>query len=195
MTNYMVSLGMDNAPATKIRNTGQRNVTFPFDWSVTPIATALDHLRTGFGNWPFQIDGDNSHLVYMEPVLHKLVDDSIHDPAVSDDVVTPVFCTRTNTFFPHDFSVQSDYIAVKNKYIERLKRMYDLFQDTNNTFTFVAYNGILNPNSWTAQKFNELGFVWSNTGYDQWQEELASALTEGTLNGVLDGRYTTITNY
>jgi len=170
---YYISLGVDCEPNNRIRRAGKRITAFPFDWCVTPMQTVIHHIETKFEDLLRE-----ENLVFLEPVKRQYVaDDGIMSPEISEDIVVPVFCKKTKTFFPHDFSVKGmDELAeVQEKYARRVSRLYDAFADNSNTFNFIAWNRSLNPNSWRAEKYKEVGWKYRNE-YAGWERRFGEVL-------------------
>jgi hypothetical protein len=162
---HYISLGMNCQVGNWLRDTGRRTVAFPFDWAVTPMSAALFHLETKFEHFMIR-----KNLIANAPAMKKLLVDET-EGRYMEGMTTPVFCHKTGSFYPHDFDetgIDAQIEAVQEKYRRRIDRMFDLFNDPKNRFTFIAHDMQLNP--FQAEQYSLAGVNFDRLKFLNWEE-------------------------
>lgn len=172
---YYVSLGMNCDPARHLEDTDRRRVSFPFDWAVTPMSASLFHLETKFEHFMLR-----ENLTANKPAMRKLMvdDDDANFEKFQEGMTTPVFCTKTSSFYPHDFDdtdLDEQYPIVKEKYDRRITRLLELFDNPNHRFIFIANNVPLHP--FQEDQYKQAGIRYENTiQFLDWEQKLKKVM-------------------
>jgi len=151
----LVPIGSSCSVASYLRQLGLRKEAFPFDWNVTPIEDAIELINNNFKYFL-----NEKSLIYLEPTKRLLFKENGIDFESSNDIITPVYCTNTNTLFVHDFSVngKADLKEVKKKYHRRIKRLNKLLNNTNIKIIFIYDDSL--PNEWQMEQYNKVNYTF-----------------------------------
>ena len=116
----LVPIDQDCTISHRLRARGLRATALPFDWNVTPLASAVALLEDDFATFLLP-----DSLVYLPPVPRMLFDESNGALKISNEIITPVLCRRHGILFPHDFSARGrdEFDAVREKYQRRIERL------------------------------------------------------------------------
>lgn len=148
-----IPIGTNCSIASYLRHIGYRKEAFPFDWTVTPIQSAIELINNGFEDF-FK----KENLVFLEPTNRLLFKENGIDVQVSEEIITPVYDKRYNILFVHDFSenAQEEYELVKEKYMKRIKRIKDVLEDKTIKISFVYDN--TEPNKWQKEQYKKVQY-------------------------------------
>jgi hypothetical protein len=147
-----IPLGQDCTISHRLRARGLRAAALPFDWNVTPLASAVALLETDFASF---LEPDA--LIYLPPVPRMLFTETDGELKISDEFITPVVCRRHRMLFPHDFSARgvADFPEVREKYLRRIQRLRELLRSPA-PICFLAHDAELNP--WQLQQYKSAGY-------------------------------------
>lgn len=94
-----IPLGLGCSVANFIRRTNLRKNAFPFDWTITPMQSALRLIENDFEKFLHR-----SNLWYGEPNAELRIDNGERlQKSAYGERVWPVICTNYNIMFIHDF--------------------------------------------------------------------------------------------
>ncbi len=165
----IIPLGVNCSISHYLRSKGLRNRAFLFDWSITPMQSAIELLRNDFNGF---MSDDN--LVYLPPANRKLFNEDGEEVEVENDIITPVICKKYAMLFPHDFSGngRDDFFAVQTKYRRRINRIRELLNSQTHLI-FVANE--VQQNDWQREQYKLAGVPFVNQ-YRGWREKLSTVL-------------------
>lgn len=163
---YPISLGIDCRPARLVQRNGDRTLSMPLDWVVTPIDSAISLFENKFSDWL-----EVTNLEFLETDFKKMFDDRDDTIVETRTVITPVIDRKYKILLPHDFSENG--IMDLSEYTKRINRMLDLFSDPNHTFSFIAIHDT--PNPWQKLQYEkaQLEFVNNN---NNWKSRMGAVL-------------------
>ena len=146
-----VPIGTDCTAAHYLRRKGIRSMAFPFDWTVTPLLSALDLLENRFTDYLSQ-----ENLTFLPADNRLLFAENGTDIKISNDIITPVVCQKYGILYPHDFTEagSADLPDVKEKYDRRIAKLLKLL-DRGERLTFVYHIGELNE--WQIRQLTAAG--------------------------------------
>ncbi|MGV7234717.1 MAG: DUF1796 family putative cysteine peptidase [Nitrosomonadaceae bacterium] len=170
---YFVPLGSDCVVAMFLRDNNIRRLAFPFDWSVTPMQSVLHLFENNFEDFL-----KDENLMFLPQATRAMVLDDDDQGVLTNDVITPCYDKKYHMLLPHDFSKQgeADLSQVQAKYKKRISRMYDLLNDSNNNFTFIAGDRPTNPKSWRAQQFDLASGKPFINDYKDWKNRFTEVI-------------------
>lgn len=170
----LIPIGIDCSATHLLRSKGLRLEAYPFDWTVTPLSSAMELIENGFEGFM-----DLENLEFLPPTNRLLFEENGIDLKISKEIITPVICKRYGMLFPHDFSEKGidDYEKVRGKYERRIQRFKSSIENSDQV-RFI-YN-IANLNDWqkeqyeisqfafeglTEARFHEISMNMKNRGY------------------------------
>jgi hypothetical protein len=150
---YYIPIGNNCAPTWYLQKIGYRNFAFPFDWTVTPINSAIEILNNDFEDF-FNLD----NLIFLPSTKRLLFKNDEDNPELVDDIITPVYDKKYHILFVHDFSENAklEYIKVKEKYMRRVERFKKLLKNKNKKIIFIYDN--TQPNEWQKNQYDKVNF-------------------------------------
>lgn len=172
----IVPIGADCSVASFCRDSGLRYEAFPFDWTVTPIDSAVKLI----GN-QFQDFLNESNLVCLDAEKRMLFQEDGLNLQVVDELVSPVICRKYKILFPHDFSGKglADLEVVRNKYYRRIERLISKIQNGDKVCFIYAKR---KPNRWQMKQYAKAGVTFESA-INSYQEVLSAIESlEGNLS-------------
>ena len=150
-----IPIGSNCNVAWYLTRNGYRNTAYPFDWTVTPINSALTLLHNNFQDF-FK----KSNLIFLKPTYRLLFKNDEESPELTEDIVTPVYDTKYHILYVHDFSIhgKSEFDNVKQKYLRRIRRLQAIWEDTSIRIYLIYTNE--SPNEWQQKQYNDAGFFY-----------------------------------
>ena len=165
-----IPLGSNCDVSHWLRKRNFRQNAYPFDWNVTPLASACDLLESDFAAF-----FEPENLVCLDPVPRLLFDEGDATVLkVSEEIITPVVCRRHGMLFPHDFSKAggAEFPVIREKYARRIARFREaLAPSSGKTPAFIAVNAPLN--AWQEEKYRMAGVAAPDMSPGRFQEDMA----------------------
>lgn len=151
MKRRIIPIGIDCSPTHFLRANDLRDEAYPFDWTVTPLRSAIELIENDFEGF---LEYEN--LEFLPPTNRLLFEENGVDLKISEDIITPVICRRYGILFPHDFSKlgEADYTKVKLKYKRRIERFKGHILNAKSV-RFVFHIGALND--WQIAQYRLVG--------------------------------------
>lgn len=148
-----VPIGSSCKPTWYLHRKGYRTMAFPFDWTVTPIKSAIKLINNNFEDF---LNIEN--LTFLKPTYRLLFKDDENNPELSEDIVTPVYDKKYHILYVHDFSKKgkTDFSLVKEKYSRRVHRLQKILNDSNNKVCFIYDNS--SPNDWQQNQYAQVQY-------------------------------------
>lgn len=127
---------------------GYRKYAFPFDWTVTPIQSAIELLNNNFSDFL-----NPTNLLYLKPTNRLLFKEDGVNVEITEDIVTPVYDKKYHILYVHDFSTEGkdDLNKVLEKYQRRVIRLQKLLSKEENSIFFIYDNR--EPNDWQRMQY------------------------------------------
>jgi len=143
-----IPIGSSCSVASYLRHIGYRREAFPFDWTVTPIDSAINLINNDFEDF-----FEKKNLVFLEPTNRLLFRENGIDVEVSEEIITPVYDKEHHILYVHDFSknAKEEYDMVKEKYSKRVNRLKEVYNNENINITFIFDN--TKPNDWQQEQY------------------------------------------
>lgn len=162
-----VPIGSDCKVTWYLHKNGYRVQAFPFDWTVTPIKSAVELLNNNFKDF-----FDKKNLVFLNPTKRLLFKNDDSNPELTNDLITPVYDKKYHILYVHDFSKLGslEFDKVKEKYIRRTARLKSLL-DNKHKICFIYKND--NPNDWQNSQYKQVNYKF--TKLSQHEIEMLSA--------------------
>ncbi len=157
-----IPIGSHCEIASYLRHIGYRKEAFPFDWTVTPIQSAMELINNDFEDF---LKKDN--LVFLEPTNRLLFKENGIDVNVCEDIITPVFDKKYHILFVHDFSkdAENEYDIVKEKYLRRVERLKEILKDKTIKINLIYDNK--KPNEWQEEQYQKANYIFNTLVNDE----------------------------
>jgi hypothetical protein len=142
-----IPIGNDYSVAHYLKTVNLRSFSFPFDWCVIPVNSAIKLIENDFDDFL-----DKENLVFLPPCNRMLFSENGVDLKITEQLITPVVDKKYKILFPHDFSEKGELELpfVKEKYIRRIIRLQKILKEKSPT-NFI-YN-IIPINDWQSDQF------------------------------------------
>ncbi len=153
-----------------LNNNQFREEAYPFDWTVTPINSAITLLNNNFQDF-FEI----SNLFFLQPTPRLLFTDDDKCPKLTNDIITPVFDTKYKILYVHDFSIKgkAEFENVKQKYMKRVDRVRNMWNSKSSKIFCIYDESELNE--WQTSQYQKVDYIFKH------QEELLTLNRENTI--------------
>lgn len=150
-------IGSSCKVAWYLRKHGYREKAFPFDWTVIPINSAITLLNNDFHDF-----FEASNLLFLEPTYRLLFKNDEDSPELTKDIVTPVYDTKYNILYVHDFSKAGveEYDFIKQKYMKRVERLRDIWNSKKYKIYCIYDDSELND--WQTSQYQKAGYDFDN---------------------------------
>jgi hypothetical protein len=152
---------MNCSIAEFLRKTKLRRCALPFDWSITPVASALSLIENRFQGF---LEPEN--LVFLNTTKRVLYEDDGVTLMKSNEVVTPVVCRRYGILFPHDFSARGrdDLDDVRVRYERRIERLLKLIDENKKMHMVYVQRPLLR---WQRKQYRAAGVRYQTLREDE----------------------------
>jgi hypothetical protein len=122
LSNTYIPIGFDCTVSANLKNLNLRNASYPFDWNIIKYDGIYDLINDNF------LDLFNKkYLVYgNKSYFHKYDNDENNYKNL-----IPVFNTKYNILFVHDFIENMDDNMIFEKYNRRIERLINNFSNNN----------------------------------------------------------------
>lgn len=170
---FVIPLGSNCSIAHFLRKQRLRKYAFPFDWTITPVQSALQLLEGSFNRF---LASENLHRGEVSNRMY--FDDAGSDVVITNEKIVPMIDQRYQLLFPHDFRTgePEEILAVQAKYSRRIDRLLEALESPRpQSIAFIACNGTIND--WQRSVYESAEIVFSNHGYQTWKQDLLELVT------------------
>lgn len=159
---YYVPIGNNCRVAWYLQSVGLRNCAFPFDWSVSPIESVFEIIKTDFKNF-----FDLNNFIFLPSTKRFLFENDEDEPKLVDDVITPVYDQKFHILYVHDFSEKGkkEYEEVKRKYQRRVERLQKILKNKKNKIIFIYDNSDINQ--WQESQYLKVNYNFKKLDDDR----------------------------
>jgi hypothetical protein len=129
-----VSIGMQCATASYLKEKGMRNCSFPFDWILAPPSFIYEMLSLLLEENTYPIVLVSNYFYVLDKKVGIDLNNVEHYFSVSDPNMPNKLNSKYNVIFPHDYAL--DQNEVKRKYARRFQRLKDFILNKNISMKF-----------------------------------------------------------